>query len=123
MKIKVAKIEITRIRLSGSDTVRVTEFHTLDYFKNNYFSYDLDTGRSYMHERGAKKVSDNDKIKSFKSLVSNLDKSASNSCRDYQSNYYRIAEEGYIDSKDIADAIDEDSEEFQKLVHLIKKEY
>lgn len=119
MKIKVAKIEISRIRLSGSDTVRVTEFHTLDYFKTNYFSYTLDTGRSYMYERGTKKVSDNDKIKSFKSLVSNLDKSSLNSCRDYQSTFYRIAEEGYIDSKDLVKDIDENSEDFQKLVQSI----
>ena len=118
MKIKVAKIKIERVSLGRDRPDIITNFHTLDYFKNDYFSYTLDTGRDYMDERGAKKISDNDKIKSFKSLVSNLDKAASNSCRDYQDSYYSIVEEGYIDSKDL-DGISEDSEEFQKLVHTL----
>ena len=120
MKIKVAKIRIERVSLGRDRPDIITDFHTVDYFKNDYFSYTLDTGRAYMHERGAKKVSDNDKIKSFKSLVSNLDKSASNSCRDYQDSYYSIVEEGYIDSKDL-DGISEDSAEFQDLVHTNAK--
>ena len=119
MKIKVAKIRIKRISLGRDRPDIITEFHTVDYFKNDYFSYTLDTGRSYMRERGAKKVLDNDKIKSFKSLVSNLDKSTSNSCRDYQDSYYYIHEEGYIDSKDLVEGISEDSEEFQNLVHTL----
>ena len=118
MKIKVAKIKIERVSLSRNRPDIITEFHTVDYFKNNYFGYDLDTGRSYMRERGAKKISDNDKIKSLKSLVSNLDKASSNSCRDYQDKYYSIVEEGYIDSKDL-DGISESSEEFQNLVHTL----
>ena len=119
MKIKVAKIKIERISLGRDRPDIITYFHTVDYFKNEYFSYTLDTGRAYMRERGAKKVSDNDKIKSFKSLVSNLDKSASNSCRDYQDTYYSIVEEGYIDSKDLVEGIDEASAEFQDLVHTL----
>ena len=119
MKIKVAKIRIERISLTRNRPDIITQFHTVDYFKNDYFGYDLDTGRSYMHERGAKKVSDNDKIKTFKSLVSNLDKAASNSCRDYQSSYYYILEEGYIDSKDLVEGMPEYSEEFQNLVHTL----
>ena len=119
MKIKVAKIRIERISLGRDRPDIITDFHTVDYFKNDYFSYTLDTGRSYMYERGAKKVSDNDKIKSFKSLVSNLDKAASNSCRDYQDRYYSIVEEGWIDSKDLVEDMSEDSEEFQKLVHTL----
>ena len=118
MKIKVAKIKIERISLGRDRPDIITDFHTVDYFKNDYFSYTLDIGRSYSDERGAKKVSDNDKIKSFKSLVSNLDKASSNSCRDYQDRYYSIVEEGYIDSKDL-EGIYEDSEEFQKLVHTL----
>lgn len=119
MKIKVAKIKIERVSLGRDRPDIITSFHTVDYFKNEYFSYTLDTGRAYMRERGAKKVSDNDKIKSFKSLISNLDKSASNSCRDYQDTYYSIVEEGWIDSKDLVGDLDESSAEFQDLVHTL----
>lgn len=119
MKIKVAKIRIKRISMSRPTRETVTEFHTVDYFKTDYFGYDLDTGRSYMYERGAKKISPNEKIKTFKSLVSNLDKASSNSCRFYQDTYYSIAEEGYIDSKDLVEGMSEDSEEFQNLVHAL----
>ena len=119
MKIKVAKIKIERVSLSCNRPDIITNFHTVDYFKNVYFPYTLDVGRDYSNERGAKKISPDEKIKTFKSLVSNLDKASSNSCRSYQDKYYSIAEEGYIDSKDIADAIDEDSVEFQKLVHTL----
>ena len=118
MKIKVAKIKIERVSLGRDRPDIITDFHTVDYFKTDYFGYDLDTGRSYSDERGAKKISPDEKIKTFKSLVSNLDKAASNSCRDYQSSYYYIHEEGWIDSKDL-DGISEDSEEFQKLVHTL----
>ena len=121
MKIKVAKIRIERVSLSRNRPDIITEFHTVDYFKNDYFGYDLDTGRSYMYERGAKKISPNEKIKTFKSLVSNLDKASSNSCRSYQDKYYSIAEEGYIDSKDLVEGMPEYSEEFQKLVHTNAK--
>ena len=119
MKIKVAKIRIERVSLSRNRPDIITEFHTVDYFKNDYFGYDLDTGRSYSGERGAKKISPNEKIKTFKSLVSNLDKASSNSCRDYQSSYYYIHEEGYIDSKDLVEGMSEYSEEFQKLVRTL----
>lgn len=119
MKIKVAKISIKRISMSRPTRETITEFHTVDYFKNDYFGYDLDTGRSYMYERGAKKISPNEKIKTFKSLVSNLDKASSNSCSSYQDSYYSIAEEGYIDSKDLVEDMSEDSEEFQNLVHTL----
>ena len=119
MKIKVAKIRIKRIGMSRPTRETVTEFHTVDYFKNDYFGYDLDTGRSYMYERGSKKISPDEKIKTFKSLVSNLDKASSNSCRFYQDSYYSIAEEGYIDSKDLVEGMLEYSEEFQKLVHTL----
>ena len=119
MKIKVAKIRIKRISMSRPTRETVTEFHTVDYFKSDYFGYDLDTGRSYMYERGSKKISPDEKIKTFKSLVSNLDKASSNSCRSYQDSYYSIAEEGYIDSKDLVEDMSEDSEEFQKLVHTL----
>ena len=118
MKIKVAKIKIERVSLSHNRPDIITNFHTVDYFKTDYFGYTLDTGRSYMYERGAKKISPNEKIKTFKSLVSNLDKASSNSCSSYQDSYYSIAEEGWIDSKDL-DGISEDSEEFQKLVHTL----
>lgn len=118
MKIKVAKIRVKRISLSHDRPDIITAFHTVDYLKTNYFDYVLDTGRTYSCERGAKKISPNEKIKTFKSLISNLDKAASNSCRDYQSSYYYIHEEGYVDSKDL-DGISEDSEEFQKLVHTL----
>lgn len=118
MKIKVAKIKIERISLGRDRPDIITDFHTVDYFKTDYFGYDLDTGRAYSDERGAKKISPNEKIKTFKSLVSNLDKAASNSCRDYQDRYYSIVEEGYIDSADLGD-LDEDSEEFQNLVHTL----
>ena len=117
MKIKVAKIKIERINLFRPARETTTDFHTLDYFKNIYFSYTLDTGRYYNNTRGAKKVSPNESIKSFKSLLSNLDKAASNSCRDYQNTYYSIVEEGVIDSKELGD-LDEDSEEFQNLVQV-----
>lgn len=118
MKIKVAKIKIERISLGRDRPDIITDFHTVDYFKTDYFGYTLETGRDYSNERGAKKVSPNEKIKTFKSLVSNLDKASSNSCRDYQDSYYSIVEEGWIDSKDL-DGISEDSEEFQKLVHTL----
>ena len=118
MKIKVAKIRIERVSLTRNRPDIITQFHTVEYFKNDYFGYDLDTGRSYSDERGAKKISPNEKIKTFKSLVSNLDKASSNSCRYYQDKYYSIAEEGYIDSADLGD-LDEDSEEFQNLVHTL----
>ena len=121
MKIKVAKIRIERVSLSRNRPDIITEFHTVDYFKNDYFGYDLDTGRSYMYERGSKKISPNEKIKTFKSLVSNLDKASSNSCRSYQDSYYSIAEEGYIDSKDLVEGMSEYSEEFQNLVHTNAK--
>ena len=118
MKIKVAKIKIERVSLGRDRPDIITDFHTVDYFKTDYFGYDLDTGRAYMNERGGKKISPNEKIKTFKSLVSNLDKASSNSCRSYQDKYYSIVEEGYIDSKDL-DGISEDSEEFQNLVHTL----
>ena len=118
MKIKVAKIKIERVSLGRDRPDIITDFHTVDYFKTDYFGYDLDTGRDYMNERGAKKISPDEKIKTFKSLVSNLDKASSNSSRDYQDSYYSIVEEGYIDSEDLGD-LDEDSEEFQKLVHTL----
>ena len=120
MKIKVAKIRIERVSLGRDRPDIITNFHTVDYFKNEYFSYTLDVGRAYMRERDAKKVSPNEKIKTFKSLVSNLDKASSNSCRSYQDKYYSIIEEGWIDSKDL-DGISENSEEFQKLVHTNAK--
>lgn len=119
MKIKVAKIRVKRIGVCRPTRETITDFHTVDYFKTDYFGYDLDTGRSYMYERGAKKISPNEKIKTFKSLVSNLDKASSNSCSSYQDRYYSIAEEGYIDSKDLVEDMSEDSEEFQKLVHTL----
>ena len=119
MKIKVAKIRIERVSLSRNRPDIITQFHTVDYFKTDYFGYDLDTGRSYMYERGAKKISPNEKIKTFGSLVSNLNKASSNSCRDYQDSFYTIAEEGYIDSKDLVEDMSEDSEEFQNLVHTL----
>ena len=119
MKIKVAKIRVKRVSLSRNRPDIITEFHTVDYFKTDYFGYDLDTGRSYMYERGAKKISPNEKIKTFKSLVSNLDKASSNSCRSYQDKYYSIAEEGWIDSKDLVEGMPEYSEEFQNLVHTL----
>ena len=118
MKIKVAKIKIERISLGRDRPDIITSFHTVDYFKNEYFSYTLDTGRAYMRERGGKKISPDEKIKTFKSLISNLDKASSNSCRDYQDSYYSIVEEGYIDSEDLGD-LDEDSAEFQDLVHTL----
>lgn len=117
MKIKVAKIEISRIRLGRPNFSTTLGFLTLDCLKD-YFSYTLETGRSYNNEKGAKKVSPNEKIKTFKSLLSNLDKAAFNSCRCYQSTFYSILEEGYVDSKDL-DGISEDSEEFQNLVHTL----
>ena len=119
MKIKVAKIRIKRIGISRPTRETITEFHTVDYFKTDYFGYDLDTGRSYMYERGAKKISPNEKIKTFGSLVSNLNKASSNSCGSYQDSFYTIAEEGYIDSKDLVEDMSEDSEEFQNLVHTL----
>ena len=119
MKIKVAKIRIKRISMSRPTRETVTEFHTVDYFKNDYFGYDLDTRRSYMYERGSKKISPNEKIKTVQSLVSNLNKASSNSCGSYQDSYYSIAEEGYIDSKDLVENISEDSEGFQELVHTL----
>ena len=119
MKIKVAKIKIERVSLGRDRPDIITNFHTVDYFKTDYFGYTLETGRAYSGERGAKKISPDEKIKTFKSLVSNLDKASSNSCRDYQDSYYSIAEEGYIDSKDLVNGISEDSEEFQKLVHTL----
>ena len=119
MKIKVAKIRVKRVSLSRNRPDIITQFHTVDYFKTDYFGYDLDTGRSYMYERGAKKISPNEKIKTFGSLVSNLNKASSNSCRDYQDSFYSIAEEGYIDSKDLVEDMPEDSEEFQNLVHTL----
>lgn len=119
MKIKVAKIKIKRIGISRPTRETITDFHTVDYFKTDYFGYDLDTGRSYMYERGAKKISPNEKIKTFGSLVSNLNKASSNSCRDYQDSFYTIAEEGYIDSKELVEDMSEDSEEFQNLVHTL----
>ena len=119
MKIKVAKIRIERSSLGRDRPDIITNFHTVDYFKTDYFGYTLDTGRSYMYERGAKKISPDEKIKTFKSLVSNLDKASLHSCRSYQDKYYSIAEEGYIDSKDLVEGISEDSEEFQNLVHTL----
>jgi len=105
-KIKVAKIRISRFSMFGSDRPdRVTEFHTLDYFLNHYFSYTLDVGRSYQHERGNSKISDN--IKSFKSLVSNLNKAKANSCTHYQNEYYELECEGFIDSKNLPENFNE----------------
>ena len=43
MKIKVAKIRIERVSLSRNRPDIITEFHTVDYFKNNYFGYDKDS--------------------------------------------------------------------------------
>lgn len=99
-KIKVAKIRISRFSMFGSDRPdRVTDYHTLDYFLNQYFSYTLDCGRSYQYERGNSKISDN--IRSFKSLVTNLNKAKANSCTHYQSKFYYLESEGFIDSKNL----------------------
>lgn len=51
MKIKVAKIRVKRIGVCRPSRETITDFHTVDYFKTDYFGYDLDTGRSYMYEK------------------------------------------------------------------------
>ena len=53
MKIKVAKIKIERVSLGRDRPDIITDFHTVDYFKTDYFGYDLDVGRAYMYESGA----------------------------------------------------------------------
>lgn len=79
-------IEITRIAYAGDSKVRTTK-GTLEELKK-YFSYTLECGSSYSHEKGNYKINTNPK--GIKSLISNLNKASHNSSRSYQSTYYAL---------------------------------
>lgn len=83
---KTYKIKETRIRLYGDSKETVYE-GTLEELIG-VFSYTLDCGASWSHEKGNSQI--NRSPKTIKSLVSNLNKASKNSSRSYQSNYYDL---------------------------------
>ena len=83
---KTYKIQETRFRLYGDSKSKVYE-GTLDELIE-IFSYTLECGRSWEHEKGNKKI--NVHPATAKSLVSNLNKAAQNTGRSFQSYYYDL---------------------------------
>jgi len=82
---KEYSITVSRKRRDDKDIVG-----TLDYFID-YFSYTLEVGASWAHERGNHKI--NRKPKSIKSLISNLNWAKSNAAANGSPDtYYTISE-------------------------------
>lgn len=76
---------ITKTRFASETEYKQTG--TLEELIESY-SYTLATGASYEHERGNKKI--NLKPKTAKSLVTQLNQSARNSAKYYQSCFYEL---------------------------------
>jgi hypothetical protein len=62
----------------------------------DYFSYTLEVGTAYQHEKGNKKIDKNPKT--IKSLIKNLNNAGSNASRDGYSRTSYL--EGHVTSKD-----------------------
>ena len=85
MKDKVFTVKVTRYGFSRSS--EHTHTGTLAELKNK-FSYTLECGKSWEHERGNKKI--NTDPKSISSLISNLNKAAENTGAHYPTAYYEL---------------------------------
>lgn len=85
---KTYKIEELRVSLYRDNTTKIYE-GTLDELRE-MFSYTLETGRSWQHERGNKKI--NLHPASIRSLVTNLNNAVSNSCSHYTDRFYTLLE-------------------------------
>ena len=83
MKDKVFTVKVTRIMFYR--TSEQTYTGTLAELKKT-FSYTLECGKSWEHERGNKKI--NTDPKSISSLISNLNKAAENTGAHYPTAYY-----------------------------------
>lgn len=82
---KVYKLKVTR---SGTFSGRISETiveGTLDYLRQ-YFSYTLEVGQSWQHERGNKKINRNPKT--IKSLITNVMNAKDNAARNGYGGYY-----------------------------------
>lgn len=87
MKEKVFTVKVTR--LGFSRTSEYTYTGTLAELIKT-FSYTLECGKSWEHERGNKKVNTNPK--SISSLISNLNKAASNTGAHYPTAHYELVD-------------------------------
>lgn len=85
---KTYKIEELRVSLYMDNTTKIYE-GTLDELRE-MFSYTLEKGRSWQHERGNKKI--NLHPASIRSLVTNLNNAVSNSCSHYTDRFYTLLE-------------------------------
>ena len=85
---KTYKIEELRVSLYRDNTSKIYE-GTLDELRD-MFSYTLEKGRSWQHERGNKKI--NLHPATIRSLVTNLNNAVSNSCRSYTDRFYTLIE-------------------------------
>lgn len=85
---KTYKIEELRVSLYRDNITKIYE-GTLDELCE-MFSYTLEKGRSWQHERGNKKI--NLHPASIRSLVTNLNNAVSNSCSHYTDRFYTLIE-------------------------------
>lgn len=75
------------VNIHRKDTIREVT-GTMDYLLQ-YFSYTLQTGKSYEHEKGNKRI--NLSPKSVKSLVTNLNNAKTNAASNgYPDTYYTV---------------------------------
>lgn len=81
---KTYKIMIKRYRFGGEASVRYEEGTLEELIK--YFSYTLEVGESWQHEKGNKKINCNPK--SAKSLVTNLNNAKANAAANGCPNTY-----------------------------------
>lgn len=98
---RVYTINIVRERMMGPSSTRTTSGTLSELL--DYFSYTLETGKSYERERGRYKI--NMTPKNIQSLVDNLNKAKSNAAANgYSSTYYEVAD---------AEVAESDKEEFK----------
>lgn len=77
------------VRVVRRNTETIVEKNSMEELVR-YFSYTLEAGKSWEHERGNSKINTNPK--SVKSLITNLNKASANTSRNgYSSTYYMEA--------------------------------
>lgn len=90
-KIKLFKVIRSRYNFS-SESVKHSTVDTLDNLID-YHRYTLETGKSYEHEKGNKKIKNPNDIKSIKSLITNLNNAVNNSAANgYSTVSYTLGE-------------------------------
>lgn len=105
-KIKLFKVTHIRRSLFGSSPERRSPMVGTFDEQHQWHSYTLETGRSYQHEKGNKKIG---VPKNIKSLITNLNKAKNNSASNgYSPSSYELEE---VTDDDVAKYIEEHSQQ------------